>query len=79
MNMPITVTMQSKAWKVFAHLNIRIVGSNPTRGMDVCLSQAVVLQQADLPSKESYWLRLRNWSEMKRFMDALCSKWEQLA
>jgi hypothetical protein len=22
-------------------------------------------------------LRLRNWSETKRFMDALCSKWEQ--
>jgi hypothetical protein len=22
-------------------------------------------------------LRLRNWSETKRFTDALCSKWEQ--
>jgi hypothetical protein len=22
-------------------------------------------------------LKLRNWSETKRFMDALCSKWEQ--
>jgi hypothetical protein len=31
------------------------------------------------PSKQSYRLsvRLKNWSETKRFTDALCSKWEQ--
>jgi hypothetical protein len=34
---------------------------------------------SDPPSKESYQLsiRLRNWSETKRFTDALCCKWEQ--
>jgi hypothetical protein len=34
---PITVTTRSKAWTVFARLNAGIVGSNPTRGMDVCV------------------------------------------
>jgi hypothetical protein len=33
----ITVLAQSKARNVFAHLNTRIVGSNPTQGMDVCV------------------------------------------
>jgi hypothetical protein len=28
---------RSKAWTVFARLNTGIVGSNPTRGMDVCV------------------------------------------
>jgi hypothetical protein len=32
---PITVAERSMAWTVFAHLNNGIVGSNPTRGMDV--------------------------------------------
>jgi hypothetical protein len=34
---PITVAARSKALTVFACLNAGIVGSNPTRGMDVCL------------------------------------------
>jgi hypothetical protein len=34
---PMTVTVRSKAWDVFAHSNTGIVGSNPTRGMDVCV------------------------------------------
>jgi hypothetical protein len=34
---PITVAAQSKAWTVFARWNAGIVGSNPTRGMDVCV------------------------------------------
>jgi hypothetical protein len=36
--MPVTVAAQSKALNVFASLNTGIVGSNPARGMDVCLS-----------------------------------------
>jgi hypothetical protein len=34
---PITVAGLSKAGTVFAGLNTGIVGSNPTRGMDVCV------------------------------------------
>jgi hypothetical protein len=34
---PITVTARSKALTVFARSNAGIVGSNPTRGMDVCV------------------------------------------
>jgi hypothetical protein len=34
--------VQSKAWTVFTHLNIEIVGSYPTQGMDVCLFCACV-------------------------------------
>jgi hypothetical protein len=36
-DLPITVAAQSKAWTVFACWNTRVVGSNPTRGMDVCV------------------------------------------
>jgi hypothetical protein len=32
---PISVTVRSKAWTVFARSNAGIVGSNPTQGMDV--------------------------------------------
>jgi hypothetical protein len=35
--MPITVAAQPKAWTVFARSNTGVVGSNHTRGMDVCL------------------------------------------
>jgi hypothetical protein len=35
--MPITVVAQSKAWTLFARSDAGIVGSDPTRGMDVCL------------------------------------------
>jgi hypothetical protein len=35
-NEPITVAAQSKAWPVFNRSNTGIVGSYPTRGMDVC-------------------------------------------
>jgi hypothetical protein len=35
--LPITVVARSKAWTVLARLNTGIVGSNPTRGMDVCV------------------------------------------
>jgi hypothetical protein len=33
----ITVAARSKAWTVFARLNIGIMGSNLTQGMDICL------------------------------------------
>jgi hypothetical protein len=34
-NMPVTVAEWSKAWTVLARLDVGIVDSNPTRGMDV--------------------------------------------
>jgi hypothetical protein len=36
-NKPITVAAWSNAWNVFALLNAGIMGSNPIRGMEVCL------------------------------------------
>jgi hypothetical protein len=50
---PITVAARSKA--VFAHPNGGIVGSNSTRGMDICVrlfcGQVATLRRADPPSK----------------------------
>jgi hypothetical protein len=62
---PITVAARSKAWTVFACSNIGVMGSNPTRGMDVCVPLlcvwVAVSRRANPPSKESYrlciWLR----------------------
>jgi hypothetical protein len=34
---PLTVAARSKAWTVFVRSNAGVVGSNPTRGMDVCV------------------------------------------
>jgi hypothetical protein len=53
---------RSKASAVFGRSNIGIAGSNPTRGMDVCLRlsvlccpmQVVALSWTDPPAKESY-------------------------
>jgi hypothetical protein len=47
-------------------LNIEIAGSNPARGMDVCLRVSMLccpvsleaLRRADLPAKESYQMSL---------------------
>jgi hypothetical protein len=36
-NMLITVAARSKAWTVFARSNTGVMGSNPTRNMDVCV------------------------------------------
>jgi hypothetical protein len=36
--LPITVAVRSNACTVFARSNAGIVGSNPTQGMDVCMS-----------------------------------------
>jgi hypothetical protein len=69
---PITVAARSKAWTVFARLGARLVGSNPTQGMDVCVRLCCVyvvlflgrglatsssLVQGVLPTV----YRLRNW------------------
>jgi hypothetical protein len=72
---PIAVAARSKAWNVFAHLNTGIVGSNPTQGMDVCVYSVFVWGsglatgwfpvQKVLPTV----LRLRNWTDTKRFTD----------
>jgi hypothetical protein len=35
--MPITVAARPKAWTVFARSNTGIMGSNLTRGIDVCV------------------------------------------
>jgi hypothetical protein len=73
--------------KVFALSNTGIVDSNPTQGTDIFLRLfcvCIVLcvgngLATDWSLVESYRLsvRLRNWSETKRFTDVLCSKWEQ--
>jgi hypothetical protein len=36
-NEPITVAARSTSWTALARPNAGIVGSNPTRGMDVCV------------------------------------------
>jgi hypothetical protein len=38
----ITVAALSKAWTVFAGSKTGIIGSNPTRGMDVCMGSFCV-------------------------------------
>jgi hypothetical protein len=38
---PVSIAEQSKACTVYDHLNIEIAGSNPARGMDVCLRVSV--------------------------------------
>jgi hypothetical protein len=40
---PITVAALSKTWTVFARSNTGIVGSNPTRGVDICVYSVFVL------------------------------------
>jgi hypothetical protein len=42
-NWPVTVAAQSKALNVFARSNTGIVGSNPARGMNVCVYSVFVL------------------------------------
>jgi hypothetical protein len=60
---PITVAARSKASTVFARSNAGIVGSNPTKGMDICVCvysvfvlfyvQVETLRRADHSFKES--------------------------
>jgi hypothetical protein len=69
------VAARSKPWSIFFRSNAEIVGSNPTRGIDVCLRLFCVcvvlclgsglatgwsLVQGVLPTV----YRLRNWSEI---------------
>jgi hypothetical protein len=79
---PIRVSARSKAWSVFPRSKTGLVGSNPTRGMDVCLRLFCVcvvlcagsgLATGLIPHTRSPTNSLRNWSETKRFTDALCS------
>jgi hypothetical protein len=34
-SLPVMVAERSRAWTIFAHVDARTVGSNPTQGMDV--------------------------------------------
>jgi hypothetical protein len=61
--MPVTVAEWSKSLTVLARLDVGIVGSNPTRGMDVYVYVYVYsmfvlscVGRADHSSKESYRL-----------------------
>jgi hypothetical protein len=79
-----TVAARSTPWNVFAHSKTKIVDSNPTRGMDVCLCLFCIvlscvgsgLVMSRSLSKESFrlYIRLGNWSETKRFIDSLSSR-----
>jgi hypothetical protein len=40
---PVTLAARSKAWNVFARSNTGTVGSNPTRGMAVCVYSMIIL------------------------------------
>jgi hypothetical protein len=60
---PITVAARSKVWTVLAHSNTGIVGSNHTRGLDICVHLFYVfvvfclgsgLVTVDPPSRETY-------------------------
>jgi hypothetical protein len=59
----------SEAWTLFARSNTGVVGSNSTRGIDVCVrlfcEQVTAFRWADPPSKESYRLCIgwRNWKK----------------
>jgi hypothetical protein len=79
----VTAVARSKAWTVFGHPKARIVGLNPTQGMDICLRLFCVCIGSGLATGRSpvqgvlpNVLGLRNWSETKRFTDSLCTKWE---
>jgi hypothetical protein len=42
-NKPVTVAERTKAWTAFVRSDAGIVGSNPTRGMDVwCVNSFIV-------------------------------------
>jgi hypothetical protein len=77
----ITVAARSKAWTVFAPANAGIVGSNTTQDMDicvclfcVCIGRGLAKGWSPIQGVLPTVLGLRNWSETKRFTNALCSK-----
>jgi hypothetical protein len=65
-----TVAARAMAWTVLVRSNARIVGSNATKGMNVYLYLFCVPVSSGLTTD----LELRNWIEIERFTDALCSK-----
>jgi hypothetical protein len=63
--MPVPVAAPSKARTIFGRMNAGIVGSNPSRGMDMCMRFSVLccvvlscvgrgLASGRSPAKESY-------------------------
>jgi hypothetical protein len=76
----LSVAARSEVWTVFASSNTGIVGSNHTQGMDVCMRlfcvSFVLCRQrpCDGLIPVQGVLVLKNWSETKRFTDALRSK-----
>jgi hypothetical protein len=88
---PITVAARSEAWTVFAPSNAATVGSNPTRGIDVCVwvysvfvlfcMQVVALRRTDHLSKESYRPCKKDYGteeearEQQRAVEPLMNKW----
>jgi hypothetical protein len=84
--MPVKVAEWSKAWTVLARLDAGIVGSNPTRGMNVyvyvyvysmfvlsCVDRGLAMSWSLVQGVLPTVLNLRNWSETESFMDAPCS------
>jgi hypothetical protein len=86
----ITVATRSEAWTVFARLNAEVVGSKPTRSMDVCVwvysffvssLKIAALRRADHSPKESYRLCKKDyWNEeearaQQRSVKPLMSEW----
>jgi hypothetical protein len=77
---PIIVAVLSKTRNVFARSNTEIVGSNPTRGMDVCLRFPRVCfvvcmwrpWEGLIPVQESYHLSIRF------IISLINSEWEQV-
>jgi hypothetical protein len=55
-SMVLTVTTPSKAWTGFARSNTRIVGSNPTRDINICVGYCGPPLWS---SGQSSWLRIR--------------------
>jgi hypothetical protein len=85
------VAALSKPWTAFAFFNTGVVGSNPTRGMDICicvysvfvLSSVYVaaLRWADHSSKESYRLCKKSYETeeeartQQRAVEPLMNEW----
>jgi hypothetical protein len=59
------VRIPLKAWISVCVYSVFALGSDLCHGLIPC------------PRSPTDCLRLRNWSETKRFTDVLCSKWEQ--
>jgi hypothetical protein len=75
-NIPITVTARSEAWTVFACSNTGVVGSIPTRGMDVgvrlfcvcvvlCLGSGLATDWSPVQGILQTVYRLRNWRQKR--------------